>query len=204
VFDVVRIDSWLQLTRRVVGFGADELLDLQRRFVLSRRTSLTKSGFLISGFSLGELEGLFQRQTRLYCLRWEGQLRGYVLVTEIAEFQSYFASPEDGFFHGEQPLKWDDLDYLYQICVDHRCHRTGQGSQLLRAVRAKESRNLLTDVLVEPLRNGPSIDFFRKNGFSLCGTLELLRYRDFGPLQSVVFVQTTGETPSADRRLKEQ
>ena len=85
-----------------------------------------------------------------------------------------------------QPIRFSDFEYLYQIGVSKNQTRSGIGSKLLEKAKTSTDKNLLTDVLIDPVSNDASLSFFQSNGFKEAGLLELDKYRSFGKLKSKV------------------
>jgi ribosomal protein S18 acetylase RimI-like enzyme len=146
--------------------------------------------FLISAFDLQELNGLLESGAALILLERENELVGYSLITPIEEFTALYAPGSGDTFMPTTTIPIEKTDYLYQIAVAPKYSRRGFGYRLLELAKVHSQSGLLADILVQPLENSASIQFFEKNGFAECGTLILANYRDFGQLQSKVYLWT--------------
>ncbi|MEO5971387.1 MAG: GNAT family N-acetyltransferase [Bdellovibrionia bacterium] len=174
-----------------------EILNLQENLIFekSEYSDGVNSGFLISKFDLPELTKIVtEKKGVLFCaLGIEGEVLGYCLTSAITEFQDLY--------HGQSAVGRVELTidsslalkprYLYQIAVRSDLRRSGVGIELLLAVKDKYPEGILTDILVSPINNEASLNFFRKQDFKMVGHLFLDSYRDFGQLVSEVFLWST-------------
>jgi ribosomal protein S18 acetylase RimI-like enzyme len=167
----------------------EAVLGLQREWLVDASSNAGQDGFLISRFDEAELARLVSNGGVLYCLRDELGLSAYLLMVPGTEFLGLFENPETGVLQdGPEKLDRATLRYLSQIAVARRSARTGVGSLLLKRALERAGGPVVTDVLVTPLFNRASCEFFVRNGFEERGELRLARYRDFGALVARVFV----------------
>jgi ribosomal protein S18 acetylase RimI-like enzyme len=170
-------------------FLVPSILELQE--VLLYRPGTISAGFLISRFTQDELRTVMNdKASRVFYERTGDQVIGYLLLTDISEFDSYADGEERGRIHWHETVKTESLTYLYQIGTAPHAMRHGVASKLLGAAKHSSPRGLLADVLVEPVRNGASLDFFKRRAFRHVGDLHLHAYRDFGPLVSEILLWT--------------
>jgi ribosomal protein S18 acetylase RimI-like enzyme len=142
-------------------------------------------GFLISRFSDEELTHIIDSGGKLYCSITDGRLLAYLLESSLTEFTALFEDGDKGRYNAKQSINGTER-YLYQIATSLKEGRTGLGTQLLNSFLRSDPLPVITDVLISPVNNLPSLNFFHRNGFTDSGILELPEYRSFGTLTSQV------------------
>ena len=152
---------------------------------LKLNPTIQKDGFLATCFETGELARFLSLDGELYVCELDSVFCGFALVTGGSVFEQQITA---GSVDWGNRLDLSEYRYLYQIVVTGEYARKGAGNRLLREVCSRESNGLIADVLMDPFCNEPSLKFFEANGFSSLGTLTLGNYRDYGKLQSKVFL----------------
>lgn len=166
-----------------------DVLKLQKTLVKTKDTANGNTGFLISLFKLHELLELVSKQEGLLiCAYDSNKLIGYLLKTSISEFENLVNNAQNCRFAPNSPISYENLDYLYQIASHPAYRKNGISRLLFSSLLQNTNKNILTDVLIDPVRNTASLNFFYKLGFKKHGLICLSSYRDFGALVSEVFI----------------
>jgi len=163
---------------------------LQQRLLVDRHGKDDGQGFLVSAFSEPEFQELMRTHDgEILSAFVDSTFVGYVLTTAFTEFSSLYSGPNPiGLLTLLPGKSLATPRFLYQIAIAPEWMGKGVGKKLLDEVKTTSGGELLADVLVEPLHNKTSIEFFRRNGFQTVGELTLHNYRDFGALKSQVML----------------
>jgi len=174
-----------------------DVLAIQSSLIATRETANSKEGFLISLFNAEELMSIIQKGGRLIIAEYKTsetgkQTVGYLLMTPIAEFTDLLSNKSEHSAHGRFTPSFEfdfaNHEYLYQIGVSKEMKGHRVGRRLLEYVLKNATSGILTDILVEPVSNDISLQFFYKHDFLDAGLLELGEYRSFGQLKSKVLI----------------
>ncbi len=168
----------------------EEILAIQGPLIAKRNSKNLDQGFLISAFTEIELRNIIQSGGHIHVAQMNQKTIAYILTCPIREFTDLITSSTQatGTLESNETIRFGDYRYLYQIAVAKNHARKGVNTQLLAYAKTIEQMPLLTDVLISPLDNDASVQFFKKNGFNSIGYLFLSSYRDFGELKSEVLV----------------
>ncbi len=168
-----------------------DILELQKPLLRGRDETGSQSGFLISRFSREELVNTISAGGEIHSLFHGDALVGYILTTGIHEFTDLLLNYPGAKFVANFDFVLEGIPtYLYQIAVAQSAQGQGLGRKMLNRLIVQKKNAILTDILVDPIKNQASLTFFKSNGFKLAGILTLPDYRDFGKLESEVLLWT--------------
>jgi O-methyltransferase involved in polyketide biosynthesis/GNAT superfamily N-acetyltransferase len=167
-----------------------KILNLQKNLIAKNNLDHYKTGFLVSSFQIQELINLIHRGS-LYYIEEKDKIIGYAIVTPLNDFFKLCTNNKSDHLINHSPLELINASlfcYLYQIAVDKDSQYKGVGTSLIKYIKENAGKNILTDILIKPIKNKASLNFFAKNNFKQYGNLFVNNYRDFGKLISKVLI----------------
>lgn len=163
----------------------------------------TQNGFLFVRMTPEFVRGLLDYETaQIIWVEHEGELAGYIILTDMGEFFSlYINSPVRTFVPKvnlpllEEYLIVNNVQYIEQIAVKPEFTKEKIGTTLVNAVKEISPNGLVAAVMTKPFDNIASRAFFLKSGFSTVGQLDCIQCAKWPAYQTHVFFWRPSEYP---------
>lgn len=156
-----------------------EVLELQNSLIIDNQTTIELPplsqdyGFLTVRTSACALMSTLQEEGKILTARHNGQLVGYLILTELGHYFSWIRK-EAVKIEINSSWNLDELEDYYsnnnikileQISVNHFYAKQGIGSHFIKMAKELSPKGLSTDILNKPFTNKASFSFFAKQGF---------------------------------------
>lgn len=159
-----------------------DLLSLQKSLIVCPTDipeSFQQTGFLLVPMAPEYVASLLEnKEGQIICSYLDHYLAGYIILTTASEFEDLYQDERTGKFETDiDPVElhsWltdPKVGYIEQIGVRPGYSRMGIGSELIEISKTIKPHGLISDVLIYPIINKPSLSFFLNQGFISPGIL---------------------------------